>query len=123
MQDTVKLMLESDFGFSMEGYAKNRSILENTQYVSDEIRQLTGFTPEKVVVLSDGNNIYIEFANNLERLMEDAKVDFREAIGMVMESNRIAGNDANIIIDESCIDRIDLDSLTAIIGQDHIFRK
>lgn len=123
MQDTVKLMLESDFGFSTQGYSKNRSILENTQVISENVRQLTGFTPEKVVVLNDGNNIYIEFANNLEKLMEDSKCDFREAIGMVMESNHIAGNDANIIIDESCIDRIDLDAMINIVGKDHIFRK
>lgn len=123
MKDTVKLMLESDFGFDTENYSKNRQILEDTQYVSESVKQLTGFTPEKVTVLSDGNNIFIEFAGNLERLMEDAKCDFNEALSMTMEANKIAALDANIIIDESCVDRINLDEMIKVVGKEHIFRK
>lgn len=123
MKDTVKIMLESDFGFNTENYSKNRQILDDTTYVSESVRQLTGFTPEKVTVLSDGNDIYIEFAGNLERLMEDAKCDFNEALSMTMEANNIAALDANIIIDESCVDRIDLDSMIKVVGKEHIFRK
>lgn len=123
MKDTVKLMLESDFGFSTENYSKNRQILDDTTYVSESVRQLTGFTPEKVTVLSDGNNIYIEFAGNLERLMKDADCDFNEALSMTMEANKIAALDANIIIDESCVDRINLDEMIKVAGKEHIFRK
>lgn len=123
MKDTVKLMLESDFGFDVENYSKNRQILEDTAYISEAVKQLTGYTPEKVTVLSDGNNIFIEFAGNLERLMEDSKCDFKEALNMTMEANNIAALDANIIIDESCADRINLDEMIKIVGKDHIFRK
>ena len=123
MKDTVKVMLESDFGFGTEIYSKNREILEGMNFVSESVRQLTGFTPEKVVVLNDDKNIYIEFAGNLERLMEDADCDIQEAIDMVVTCNKIAACDVNIIVSESSVDRIDMEALVKIVGADHIFRK
>ena len=123
MKDTVKTMLESDFGFSTEEYSRNKEILENMNCVSEEVRQLTGFTPEKVIVLNDNNNIYIEYANNLEKLMEDAGYDFKEALEMVTAENKISAYDVNIIVDESCVDRIDMDALIKEVGKDHVFRK
>ena len=123
MKDTVKIMLESDLGFSTEVTSKNRQILDEMNFVSEEVRQLTGFTPEKVVVLSDDKNIYIEFAGNLERLMEDAGCDLKEAVDMVMMANNVAACDANIIVDEAAVERIDMEALVKVIGADHIFRK
>ena len=123
MKDTVKVMLESDFGFGTEIYSKNREILEGMNVVSESVRQLTGFTPEKVVVLNDEKNIYIEFAGNLERLMEDADCDLQEALDMVMKCNSIAACDANIIVDVSAVERIDMEALVKIVGAEHIFRK
>ena len=123
MRDTVKVMLESDMGFGTEIYSKNREILENMDFVSEEVRQLTGFTPEKVVVLTTNDNIYIEFAGNLERLMNDGGYDLREAVDMVMMCNNVAACDANIIVDESAVERIDMEALVKVVGADHIFRK
>ena len=123
MKDTVKVMLESEFGFDTNTYSKNREILEGVELVSENVRQLTGFTPEKVAVLNDGNNIYIEFANNLERLMEDAKYDLQEAVDAVMIENNIAACDVNIIVDESAVNRINMEELIKIIGKEHVFRK
>lgn len=123
MKDTVKVMLESEFGFGTEVYTKNKQAFMEMEIVTEKVRQLTGFTPEKVAVLNDGNNIYIEFAGNLERLMEDGGYDIEEALSMVMIENNIAALDANIILDESCVDRIDLDALVKVVGKEHIFRK
>jgi hypothetical protein len=123
MKDTTKIMLESDFGFDTSTYSKNREILDDMNFVSEEVRQLTGYTPEKVAVLSDGNNIYIEFAGNLERLMNDGGYDLREALDMVMMHNNLGAYDANIIVDESSIDRIDIDALIKEVGTEHVFRK
>lgn len=123
MKDTVKVMLESEFGFDTNTYSKNKEILESVELVSEDVRQLTGFTPEKVAVLNDGNNIYIEFANNLERLMEDAKYDLQEAIDAVMIENNIAACDVNIIVDESAVDRINMEELIKVLGKEHVFRK
>lgn len=123
MKDTVKVMLESEFGFDTNTYSKNKEILEGVELVSENVRQLTGFTPEKVAVLNDGNNIYIEFANNLERLMEDAKYDLQEAVDAVMIENNIAACDVNIIVDESAVDRINMEELIKVIGKEHVFRK
>lgn len=123
MKDTVKVMLESEFGFDTNTYSKNKEILEGVELVSENVRQLTGFTPEKVTVLNDGNNIYIEFADNLERLMEDAKYDLQEAVDAVMIENNIAACDVNIIVDESTVDRINMEELIKVIGKEHVFRK
>ena len=123
MKDTVKVMLESEFGFDTNTYSKNKEILEGVELVSENVRQLTGFTPEKVTVLNDGNNIYIEFADNLERLREDAKYDLQEAVDTVMIENNIAACDVNIIVDESAVDRINMEELIKVIGKEHVFRK
>lgn len=123
MKDTAKVMLESEFGFGTEVYTKNREILEGVEMVSENVRQLTGFTPEKVTVLDDGNNYYIEFAGNLERLMEDGNYDIREAIDLVTLENKISAYDINIIVSESCADRIDMEALIAEVGAEHVFRK
>lgn len=123
MKDTVKIMTESAFGFDTTTLFKNKDLFENINLISEDTRQLTGFTPEKVIVLSDGNNIYIEFANNLERLMKDSGCDFKEALESVMIENNQMGLDANIILDESCIDNVDIDALIKVVGEDHIFRK
>lgn len=123
MDQTAKIMLESEFGFDTMTYSKNKEILENMELVSENVRQLTGFTPEKVVVLNDGNNIFIEFANNLERLMEDSRYDLQEAVEAVMVENNIAACDVNIIIDESAVDRINMEELIKYVGKEHVFRK
>lgn len=123
MKDTLKVMLESEVGFGTTIYSQNRQIFDEMDIVTENVRQLTGFTPEKVVALNDGNNIYIEFANNLERLMKDSGYDLREAVDSVMMCNHVANQDANIIVDESCIDRINMEEMIKVIGKEHIFRK
>lgn len=123
MKDTVKIMLESDFGFSTSVFSKNKEMLEEMNFISENVRQLTGFTPEKVTVLNDNDNYYIEFAGNLERLMEDGRYDLREALDMVTLENKISAYDVNIIVDESCVDRIDVEALIKEVGKEHVFRK
>jgi len=123
MKETVRTMLESDFGFNMTGYSKNKEIFERISFASKEVIQMTGFTPEKVIVLNDNNTYYIEFCGNLERLMEDADISLQEAIDEVTMYNNIAACDVNIILDECCIDRINLDEMIKLIGIEHIFRK
>lgn len=123
MKDTVKIMAESAFGFDTTITSKNRQIFENMNMISEDTRQLTGFTADKVVVLNDGDKIYIEFANNLERFMEDSGYDFKDALSSVMTENKIGCLSANIILDESCIDNVDIDRMIAVVGEDHLFRK
>lgn len=123
MKDTVKVMVESDFGFDTNILQQNRGLFENAEIISEDVRQLTGYTPDKVVALDDGNNVYIEYANNLERLMEDAGYDVQEAIDAVMAESHKMAVDPYIILDESCIDRVDIDALSKVVGYDHIFRK
>lgn len=123
MKDTVRIMVESAFGFDTTTLSKNKDLFNKTTIISEEVRQLTGYTPEKVILLSDGNNIFIEYANNLERLMEDSACTIQEAIDSVMVENKQMACQPNIILDESCIDRVDIDALINAVGEDHIFRK
>lgn len=122
MKDTVKIMLESE-GFGTQIYSKNKEILEQMDVISEDVRRLTGFTPEKVVVLNDDENVYIEFANNLERFMDDNLLDFNEALNMVMLCNNAGGYEPIIIVDESAVERIDMEALVKTVGVDHILRK
>ena len=123
MKDTVKVMVESDFGFDTNILQQNRGLFESAEMISEDVRQLTGYTPDKVVALEDGNNVYIEYANNLERLMEDAGYDIQEALDAVLAEGQKMAVDPYIILDESCIDRVDIDALAKVVGTDHIFRK
>ena len=123
MKETVKIMTESAFGFDTTIVSNNQQIFENMNIISEETRQLTGFTAEKVTVLDDGNNIYIEFANNLERFMQDSGYDFKEALESVMTDNKLMNVDPNIILDESCIDKVDINAMISVVGENHIFRK
>ena len=123
MKDTVKIMVESDFGFDTNTLQQNRGLFESAEMISEDVRQLTGYTPDKVVALDDGNNVYIEYANNLERLMEDAGYDIQEALDAVLAEGHKMAVDPYIILDESCIDRVDIDTLAKVVGADHIFRK
>lgn len=123
MKDTVKVMVESDFGFDTNILQQNRGLFESAEMISEDVRQLTGYTPDKVVALEDGNNVYIEYANNLERLMEDAGYDIQEALDAVLAENQKMAVDPYIILDESCIGKVDIDALAKVVGYDHIFRK
>lgn len=123
MKDTVKIMTESAFGFDTNIMGKNRELFESTAMVSEEVRQLTGFTPDKVVVLKKDNDVFIEFAGNLERLMKDAGYDVKEAIQSVMIENKQMATTPNIIVDESCVDTVNMEALIGIVGADHVLRK
>lgn len=123
MKNTVKTMLESDFGFATSTYSANKVAFENTQTLAESTVNMMNQTPDRVIVLKDNDKYYIEFANNLDRLMVDQKLDFKEAVEEVALSNKIAACDINIIIDESSIDRIDLESLFEEVGKEHVFRK
>lgn len=113
MKDTVKAMLESEFQMPMSIEEANMGILESITPISDKVRELTGFTPEKAVVLyheSEGR-YYIEFANNIERVMKDQNISFIEAVEEILNTNNIHMEDTSIIVDESCISKLDLSTL------------
>ena len=71
---------------------------------------LTGYTPDKVIVLVDEStgDYMIEFSNNLERLMHDQNLDMEAAVEAVCAADDISRHaTVNILVDESSLDKID----------------
>ena len=114
MRDTAQLLYESNNSFSslsLTEFGDNAnqfnsiSVLESRH---QDLIDLLGITPEKVIVnVTPGNNYMIEFAGNLERLIDDQNVSFQDAIALVAEENHINNLDSiYIVVDESSIPKI-----------------
>ena len=114
MKNTVECLMESEFGFSIKSINENKKIYDELENISENVKQLCGYTPEKVIMLTDGEKYYCEFSNNLEKLMQDQKLDLSEAVEMVQESNNIFGEDINIIIDENSLEKLNLNEIEKI---------
>ena len=112
MVNTAKVMLESETGIAASYVNVNRSIFESFSPLTEAELQLTGYTPEKVCVLDRGDGRYfIEFSGNLERLMQDQKIDIDEAVELVCSENNIEPCDIGIIFDEAAIEKINMRKL------------
>ena len=109
MMDSAKLIYESDCMNEMmlNSYGENTMAFQELSTLGEEHRQLLGITPEKVVVnVSKGNNYLVEYTGNLERLMQDQNISLNEALDMISEVNEIDRERIYIVVDESCIEKI-----------------
>lgn len=109
MMDSAKLIYESDCMNEMmlNSYGENTMTFQELSTLREEHRQLLGITPEKVVVnVSKGNNYLVEYTGNLERLMQDQNISLNEALDMISEVNEIDRERIYIVVDESCIEKI-----------------
>lgn len=110
MKNTVAMLAESELSLNIEKYQNNKSIFESFDSITESQRQLTGFVPEKVIVLVDeSSNYLVEFTNNIERLMKDQSLNLIEAMTEVCDVNNIPLSKTTLVLDESCLDKIDLD--------------
>lgn len=113
---TIGYLFESDnrFGMGLQAITENERQFETIKEASDEIKNLLGFTLEKVnVACNKSQNYYIEYANNIERYMEDQKIyTVEEAIENIENHYGILGEDVSIVIDESCVNKLDIDALS-----------
>ena len=111
MQDTAKLLFESvgDTEFKLNSYGENASDYFDLKQINETCHQLIGTTPEKVVVNSTkGGNYLVEFSGNLEKMIRDQRVSLDESIDMVAECNGIDRSRIYIVLDESCIEKINI---------------
>lgn len=111
MLDTAKIVYENggyyDNEMKITAFGENTNAFHNIGVLNETHSQLIGTTPEKVVVnVTQGNNYLVEYTGNLEKLIEDQKVSFEEAITMVAEVNDIDSAHMYIVVDESCIRKI-----------------
>ena len=123
MKNTVECLMESEFGFNGTIVTESKKIFDGLESISENVRQLCGYTPEKVIMLTDGESYYCEFTNNLERLMSDQKLDLSEAVDELQSANNIYGETINIIVDESCIDKLNLGEIENIDYKSYRFIK
>ena len=113
MLDTAKIVYENGGYYDNDTYAnafgENANAFHNIGVLNETHSQLIGTTPEKVVVnQTEGNNYLVEYTGNLEKLIRDQHVTFEEAINMVAEANDIDALYMYIVVDESCISKLNL---------------
>lgn len=112
MKDTVKALIESACMPDLDFTTKNRAAFNILDTVTEAQRVNTTYIPQKVIVVKDPEGGYlVEYANNLERLMTDQDLGVVEAMQLVCDVNDLSIDECTLIIDESCIDRIDITKL------------
>lgn len=111
MIDTAKLLYESTTisEMALTAFGENTEAYNDLKVLGEEYIQLLGITPEKVIVnATKGNNYLVEYSNNLESLIKDQHVTLEEAIDMIAEENQIDRNRIYIVMDESCIEKVNI---------------
>ena len=112
MKDTVKALVESACMPSLDFATKNRAAFNILDIVTEAQRVNTTYIPQKVIVVKDPEGGYlVEYANNLERLMTDQDLGVAEAMQLVCDVNDLSIDECTLIMDESCIERIDITKL------------
>lgn len=112
MKDTVKVLVESSCVPNLDFASKNRVAFNILDSVTEAQRLNTTYIPQKVIVVKDPEGGYmVEYANNLERLMMDQDIGVAEAMQLVSDVNDLSIDECTLIMDESCIDRIDISKL------------
>ena len=113
MKETIIGVCESAFGFTPSVMTENAKALSGINPLSEKEKGMFKYTPEKVTVnTTDGMQFFIEYTNNLERLINDKQVSVDEAIESVCEANEILKGSVTIVVDESCVDKVDLGALS-----------
>lgn len=116
MNSTIACMLESEtkLGLGMEILTENEKAYNELEEATQDLRNLLGYTVEKVCLnqMKDSDTCYVEFANNLERYMEDQKIyTVEEAITNIAENYGLLEEDITIVVDESCFNKLDIGAL------------
>lgn len=112
MKDTVKALIESACIPDLDFATKNMAAFNILDTVTEAQRINTTYIPQKVIVVKDPEGGYlVEYANNLERLMIDQDLGVVEAMQLVCDVNDLSIDECTLIMDESCINRIDIAKL------------
>lgn len=113
MKDKIIGVCESALGFSPSVLTENHKAYNEVDPLFDDQKRMFKYTAEKVTVdTQDGIDFFIEYSNNLERLMKDQDLSVNEAVEQVCEANDILVGSVTIIVDESCIDKVDIKAMS-----------
>ena len=114
MTSTVNTLLENTMHFNTSTVLENGTVFRQAiEPITEDVKQLLGYTLEKVNIVKDRktDKCYVEYSNNLERYMKDQVVTLNEAIQNISERYAIFESDIVIVVDESCVDKIDMKAL------------
>lgn len=116
MNQTVAVMLESDsaFGFGLQGLNQNELAYAALTEATEHEKQILGFTLDRVAIMreAEGAQCYVEYTGNLEKYMNDQKIfTIEEAMGNVQKEYGLEKSEITLVVDESCIKKIDLAAL------------
>ena len=113
MKSTVTTIMEAGSNFNNNKELKNMKVFESLDFITEQQNDYLGYTAKKVVLAGqkDGN-VLCEYSNNLERFMKDQAIDINEAIDQLEDQYDLCPGSIAIVVDESCINKIDLDALT-----------
>ena len=111
MLDTAMVLMESVScdETKLTSLGENTCEYNSIKLLNEQNVQLLGVTPEKVIVnVTKGNNYLVEYTGNLEFLMRDQHVTLDEALDMIAEANNINRQLMYVVLDESCISKINI---------------
>lgn len=113
MQSTVSCLLEAEQSLNITAVTENMKVYDEVQSLDESSKQLLGFTLEKVSIHNDEANgrYLIEYSNNLERYMQDQALSLESAIDNICKRYTLFESDIAIVVDESCVDKIDMPAL------------
>lgn len=114
MKDTVISLMESAVNPEIDFLTKNVAAFNVLESVTESQKVNTTYTPQKVIVLKDPEDTskyMVEFTGNLEYLMRDQEVGIIEAMDLVAAVNDISIDEFTLVLDESCVNKIDITKL------------
>lgn len=114
MKDTVISLMESAVNPEIDFLTKNVAAFNILESVTESQKVNTTYTPQKVIVLKDPEDTskyMVEFTGNLEYLMRDQEVGVIEAMDLVAAVNDISIDEFTLVLDESCVNKIDITKL------------
>lgn len=114
MKDTVISLMESAVNPEIDFLTKNVAAFNILESVTESQKVNTTYTPQKVIVLKDPEDTskyMVEFTGNLEYLMRDQEVGIIEAMDLVASVNDISIDEFTLVLDESCVNKIDITKL------------
>lgn len=121
MYETVSCLLENSVNLGLNAISENTKVYKKVEPISENVKQLLGFTLDKVTVVKESeDSYYVEYSDNLERYMKDQAITLNEAVTNICERYAIFESDLSIIVDESCVDKIDM---PALVDKYKVFKK
>ena len=113
MKSTVACLLESEMGFNYNTELENTKVFNSLDSLTEQQNDYLGYTAKKVILAGqkDGT-VLVEYSNNLERFMKDQALDINEAVEQLENVHELCPGSIAIVVDESCINKIDLAALT-----------